>query len=144
MIEEQIRIYIAASSKDVERAECWTSRLAATGRFIITSAWVDEVKVNGSNKSILSHDQRYKLADDCQAGVENADVVWVLMPVDSSMGAFWEFGFATAYKLATCVSGNNQHASVFTALAKYRFETDEQAFDFISNVTMKRLYGDLD
>lgn len=141
---DKVRVYIAASSSEVGRAEHWAAKLEASGRVMVVSNWIPNVKTFGGNPADSTLDQQYEWAEDCRVGVENSDVIWVLMPQQSSMGAFWEFGFGYAYQLATAVSGGNQKASVFTSLAKYRFDTDEEAFDFIVNCTMNQLYGDLD
>lgn len=139
---DSIRVYIAASSEEVERAEYWTSQLAKRG-IVTTSSWLEDAKSPlGCNRVSSTQEERLAAADDCQAGVENADLVWILMPSSHSMGAFWEFGFATACELATCVSGANQYKSVFSAKAKYTFETDEAAFDFITSTNMVQLYSD--
>jgi hypothetical protein len=139
---DPIRVYLAASSKEVDRAEYWTTRLSSKN-ILITSTWLDDAKsIIGCNSPEHSHEDRLNAADECVAGVETADIIWVLMPIVGSMGAFWEFGYAHACQLATCISGAAQYNSVFSALAKYRFDTDQEAFDFITNTNMDQLYND--
>ncbi len=135
---------MAASSSELDRADEWITKLAATGRFEITSSWVSDIRKYNYNPNAGTRAERKQRADDCQSGVENTDVLWILMPVDSSMGAFWEFGFATAYQIKTCISGPNQEASSFTEKASYQFDTDERAFAFLSDVTMRQLYSEAD
>jgi hypothetical protein len=141
LLADPLRVYIAASSKEVDRAEYWTTMLL-TKNIQVTSTWLEDAKSIGCNRPDDSEETRMAAADDCLAGVDTADLVWVMMPITGSMGAFWEFGYATACQLATCISGANQYASVFSVLAKYKFETDKDAFEFITSTNMEQLYSD--
>jgi len=125
-------VYVAGSSKEPERAARAMNALRAAD-IEVTSTWVDVIAASGgaSNPESITHEQRYDYAIKDVSEVANARVLWLLMPQSPSMGAFFEFGFARARGHQVLVSGANQYASIFTALAHGRCDTDEEALDVI-------------
>lgn len=134
MDKSKLIVYVAANSKEWKRAEFWVNELEKRG-IHTTSTWIEEAKsIQGCNRLVDTHEQRWSAASSCVSGIGEASLVWILMPETSSMGAFWEFGYAKAKDMVVYLSGAQQHTSVFSALADYRFEIDAQAFNSIVNL----------
>ena len=65
-------------------------------------------------------------------GVRDADIVWLMAGnSDGAVGSWVELGAALAYHREIVVSGKNRNRTIFTELALQRFETDEEAFEWI-------------
>jgi hypothetical protein len=79
-----------------------------------------------------SPEYRRKHAQAELSGVRDADVVWIMTANgDYSVGSWVELGAALAYHRELIVSGKNCNRTIFTELALKRFETDEEAFEWI-------------
>jgi nucleoside 2-deoxyribosyltransferase len=139
-------IYVAASSHEIDRAEQCMAALRKAG-VIVTSLWPTTIRdVGDANPRDASLGQRYEWADADIAQVNSAAGFLLLMPQKASMGAAFEFGFAFASEKVTWVSGPNQSASIFTALAHYHYDTDEAAIESVVNfaATVENGFGALE
>jgi len=124
-------VYVAASSRDIERAELAMNKLRDAG-IDVTSTWIDTIrKVGDANPQNATNEQRRSWSGADVAEVMNSDALWLLMPKSPSFGATFEFGFAFAKGLVTWASGPDHRTSIFTALATHQFDSDEDAFDDI-------------
>jgi hypothetical protein len=127
-----VRIYVAASSEELNRAKGVMERLERLGH-TVTKDWVIEVEqVGTANPRDATADQRAAWAQEDLDGVAQADLVWLLMPTGHSVGAFWEAGYAQAMHKRLIVSGDHQR-SIFPATAHRCFDTDEEALKYIGN-----------
>ena len=134
-------IYVAASSHEIDRAERCMAALRAAG-IIVTSTWPTTIRnVGDANPMTATREQRYPWADGDIAEVNGASGFLLLMPQKASQGAFFEFGFAFASEKVTWVSGPNQGASIFTALANHHHDTDEEAIASVINFAAISRYG---
>lgn len=73
-----MKIYIAGSSKDIERCEQWRDRCIGVG-IEITEDWMAEMRAT-PNDALLDHERLVHCALADLRGVEQADYVWLLAP----------------------------------------------------------------
>jgi hypothetical protein len=136
-----MKVYVAGSSGEIERAEKWMASLREAG-IEVTSTWPEVIrKVGEANPMTASREDRMLWAAQDLSEVSNATVFWFLLPEgQSTAGAYTEFGYALflgatarearalgigAPQFRVVVSG--KETSIFTALAEH-FASDEEAF----------------
>lgn len=94
-------IYLAGASAEVALCERYRDRLQEAG-FTITHDWMRDVRAHeaaGLGEWELPINVRRASAMGCLAGVDQASLVWVLLPKGQSIGAWVELGYAL--RLAT-------------------------------------------
>jgi len=122
-----MNIYVAASSKQMDRAREAMAKLRAAGH-TIAHDWVAEVEAVGSaNPPDATLEERWDWAIDDFAGIDRADVLWLLVPAEGGAGAWVELGYALAKRKPVICSGCHER-SIFTAMAVC-YDRDDQAFD---------------
>lgn len=136
-------VYIAGSSKEIDRVERWRDALMKM-RIVVTSTWTDNVrKVGEGNPRSASTVQRRTWAAQCCREVERARVLWVLVPqVDApTRGAWFEAGVAYTLVRPIVWSGDTLQ-SVFCALGDEHnedapVEPDAAAFHHVLNLVSR-------
>ena len=140
-----MKVYVAGAwVEQLQRAKPTIARLQANGVHI-TFDWTakepDRANVNGD--AGLPTEERRKYAELDLKGVLDADVVWLLAPSDKGACGSWiEFGAALATRHArigtsqrprplVVVSGEKWKRSIFTELADYTFDSDEEGFEAV-------------
>lgn len=120
------RVYIAASSDEINRAERWSAWLRVRGADVV-STWPACVRaVGAANPHDASRGQRRSWSGGCLLEVATCDVLWLLVPaVGHGRGAYAELGAAHALNKRLVASGDVLQ-SVFTAQAE-EFHTDAEA-----------------
>lgn len=131
-----MKVYIAGSSapSERERIQRWSESLDKAGIEVI-STWLESVDRFGEvNPRELSNAERRAIAIGCVAEeVQNADVLWFLVPAQGSKRSLWgELCFAFC-KDKRIVSSGDTTQNIFCALG-VEFSTDEAAFDFIGRL----------
>lgn len=123
------RVYVAASSSELLRAEEWMDRLRHS-MYSVTSKWVESIREVGiANPKDAALEDRTRWSLDCLEGVDAAGVLWLLAPeVGSGKGAFFELGYSFAQGKYIIVSGPGSKSSIFSALANEEHESDRDAF----------------
>lgn len=121
-----IKVYIAASSDEIERAARWSAWLRARDVDVV-STWPACVRaVGAANPRDASRGQRRSWSGGCLLEVATCDVLWLLVPaVGHGRGAYAEFGAAHALGKRLVASGDVLQ-SVFTAQAE-EHATDAEA-----------------
>jgi nucleoside 2-deoxyribosyltransferase len=123
-----VRVYVAGSSEQLDRVEAAMSALEERGHSIAHD-WVTPVRTVGeANPPYGSLYARLKWARDDLAGVDSAQVLWVLMPSKEGFGAGVELGYAIARGIPIVCSGSCSK-SIFTAFATLCTDRDDQALD---------------
>lgn len=107
----------------------WMAALRDVG-VEITHDWTAcvESHLAAGGDAALSPEDRERFAYEDLAGVDHADIVWLLAPVTLSRGSWFEAGYARGRGKLLGVSGRGAARSIFTALAARCFETDAEAF----------------
>ncbi len=124
-----MKIYVAASSKELERAKAAMAAVEALGH-TISHDWVKCVEEEGeANPVSATHTQRANWAEDDLAGVQEADVLWLLMPEDAGFGAGVEFGYALSKPWKRIVVSGAFERSIFPALANACYTDDDAALE---------------
>jgi hypothetical protein len=135
-----MKIYVAAASSEMERAEKWMAALRSAGIEVV-STWPEVIrKVGSANPMGASREDRAMWASTDLAEVSSADVFWLLLGKPTS-GAWVELGYAVMLgavakqaRLAE-IEGvpdlwlicSGTETSIFSALA-HHYATDEEAF----------------
>ncbi len=117
-------IYIAASSKELTRAESAIACAREQG-LTITRDWTKDVREweSRGGDAGLSNAERMEIAQRNFDGVIRAKVVWFLAPLEhGSTGAGFEFGLAHAYGKPLIVSGPQ---TLFAAFAVVDVREDD-------------------
>lgn len=123
-----MKIYIAAASSEIDRAEKWIKRCQEVG-IEVTSTWCATVrKAGAANPADADQLQRRIWATQDLKEVGQADALWFLLPGvgHQTDGAWGELCFAFAKDKWIVLSG--KHHSIFTGLATMIRENDEDAF----------------
>ena len=124
-----MKIYLAASSADIDRAKHWRDRLVDAG-IEVTSTWITNVeKVGAANPRDATREQRAEWMRGCFREVSSSDVLWFLVPpLDKpTRGAWMEFDYALEHVQDVFASGDTLQ-SIACALADDEYATDEEAF----------------
>ena len=126
IIVQSRKVYVAASSRELERAEAAIQALKDLGH-TVTHEWPPLVRAVGeANPQGATDDMRYHWAFEDLAGVAAADVFWLLMPYSEGFGAGVELGYAIASFTPVVVSGPHKR-SIFAACAETVYNTDLDA-----------------
>ena len=136
-------IYVAGASAQIEMIETYLAKLRAAG-WTITFDWTVPVREVGNASPDDPMIRRAAALADL-TGVLAAQVLWLVQPDASSTstGAWVELGsaitkrvlakkfvFANIEPVSVVVSGSSMKC-IFSDLADYRFQSHDDAFDFI-------------
>ncbi len=143
-----MKVYVAAASNEIERAELWMARLRQVG-ITVVSTWAENIrKVGAANPMNVTREQRAVWAKGCLSEVSDANVLWFLLPPKGvyTDGAPTEFGYALLFgaiaqearqagvegapNFRIAVSGTER--SIFTSLALH-YASDDAAFEDIAS-----------
>jgi hypothetical protein len=124
-----LRVYLAASSDELQRAAAWMDRVRAARGLRLTHDWVAVIRAVGvANPANASRLERQVWAAQARTAIVAADVVWMLAPLKGhGRGAYFECGLAHGLERPLLVSGPSTQ-SVFGALAE-EFTLDSDAFE---------------
>jgi hypothetical protein len=95
-MDRPLRIYIAASSREMPRVDAALAALDALGadRAVITYRWIDDMRKAGKSDIDLTLGEAQVARENCIEGVRSCDVFWLLYPIEPTRGAWVELGFA--------------------------------------------------
>jgi len=140
---ESKRIYIAGASANIELHERFNREVIEAG-WTITCDWCAAVRAAGNVASPDDPQVRREAALADLEGVATADVFWLVQPEGSatSTGCWVELGYALALQALgmsrprgiygpIVVSGSSKKC-IFADLADYRFQSHDDALDFIN------------
>lgn len=130
-LRKPIRVYVAASSVEIDRAQHWMRRLVEAG-ITVTSTWPVVVAAQSGvgNPRDASLADRAAWSRNDLAEVRDSDVLWFLVPSTASgRGAYMEAGFAHGLGIPIISSGDTAQ-SIFLALGR-ELDTDERAYGVI-------------
>ncbi len=134
-----IKIYVAASSQEIPRAQRAMRRLRMAGHDIVGD-WTEPVLARGyggdANRQVPPHERRTE-STNCLRAIAQADAVFLLAPETRSCGCWVELGYALAERqrrseLLVCSAGDTAQ-SIFCQLT-HAFRDDEGALRFFELV----------
>ena len=135
-----LKVYVAGSSAEVERAERVIASLRAMGH-VVTFDWtrsVREYRSQGYRDADLDDDRCAMIASEDLDAVRRADALLFLSPEEPTTGAWVELGCAlNLANMAILVSGKTARNFLFTRLADYIFDDDEAAIAGLANINGK-------
>jgi len=119
-----IRIYVAASSKEMPRVDRALALIDALGpaRAVVTYRWIDDMRAtiaSGRSEGDLTPAESRAAALKCLEGVWSAHVTWLLYPRTSTCGAWAELGAVVTARVAPV------YVSVPAPLFVVSYETPE-------------------
>lgn len=126
-----MKIYIAASSTDLERVDRCASLAHAAGLLVVSTWPVTVRKVGNANPRDAVRSDRIRWSMDDLAELQLADIVWLLVPPADkpTRGAWIEIGYAIHAGKGLVCSGDTRQ-SIFTSLGA-EFDTDDAALAFL-------------
>ena len=134
-------IYVAGASAQIELIEKYLGKLRAAG-WTITFDWTIPVREVGNASPDDPQIRRAAALADL-AGVLAARVLWLVQPdaTSTSTGAWVELGSAITKRVlaekftgigpVSVVASGSSMKCIFSDLADYRFQSHDDAFDFI-------------
>ena len=129
-----MKIYVCGGSSELDAVKERMRQLREMGHEI-THDWTATVSAVGdANPRTATHKQRVRWSGEDLLGVEEASIVWVMLPTKPSFGCAFEMGFAVGTGHAVIVSGD-WRASIFSSQAEHRFDEHDHASEWL------RLYG---
>ncbi len=136
-----VRVYIAASSREVERVRAAQAAVAARG-WELTLDWLTPMLAliaDGKTDATLSEEEAADHATRDLRAIDDADAVWYLIPREPTKGAYVEFGYALGTGTLIVASGAPR-TSIFEAMADAHVR-DEDACDAIATLRALLLIG---
>lgn len=128
-----MKVYVAGASSEMERAETWMRKLRGVG-IIVTSTWPEVIRSVGKanpRDATIAECKEWVMKD--LGEIDAADVLWLLLPDLSTIGAWIELGFAHARNKMIVTSG--LHRPIFTpGLSNAHNKDDEQIFATLSGI----------
>jgi nucleoside 2-deoxyribosyltransferase len=127
-----LRVYVAGASAEPERVRWAVAAVRAMGAEVAID-WLAAIEEAGAANEGLTDADRVRYAQDDLCAVEDADVMWLLAPVEPSAGAWVELGYALALAAnkrapdRIVVSGSARVRCIFAALADEEHDRDEDA-----------------
>ena len=121
-----LRVYIAGSSKELERAEKAAEMIREIPGIEIVSQWVQCIQDVGASNPKAKEWQRRKWADGDLLRVARSDLFWALLPTTPTAGLWFEWGYARRKLIRVIASGGERYQSIFTSLADWHVESDDQ------------------
>lgn len=123
------RVYVAGSSKELDRAKRMTARLHAAG-VITTSHWVEEIELVGeANPRYASWNERRGWSNVDLDNVDAANILLCLVADTPSAGMYYEAGYARAHGMTVVFAGDTLQ-SIFTSQGE-EYPDDDVAFNRI-------------
>jgi hypothetical protein len=91
-----VRVYIAASSTELELAEWYMLEVRKLGHEI-TYDWTRNIRAVGlANPTDWDLARRFTVAERNAEGIQAAACFWAILPMHASLGVSWELGYASA------------------------------------------------
>lgn len=133
-----MRVYVAGSSVELERAASVRDAIVARGN-TITEDWISKIfehLLTGRAVNELSPEERREAADADYVGVASADCVVLLVPRSpvATRGAWWEGGVADALGIPVIASGLPADRAPMIFLSRvHEVDTDQEAIDLVGS-----------
>lgn len=138
-----MKIYVAASSAELDRAAAVRDKILARGH-TITEDWISKIFEHlktGRAVNVLTPKERRAAADADYVGVASADRVVLLVPRRPlvTKGAWWEGGVADALNIPVIAAGDPQDRASMIFLSRvHEVDTDDEAVDLCQNDLLRR------
>lgn len=144
-----ITVYVAGSSRDLERAERVIAALRAIPGVVVPVDWPAAMRKHGPDDG-LSDDNRERFAAEDANGAINCTVFLLLRPtLDApSAGAWAELGMALSASTAReelgelrtplVIIGGEGTRCIFDALADVTLKTDDEAVAIVREIAEER------
>jgi hypothetical protein len=108
-------VYVAGASGELEHIEWWMAKLRAAC-IVITYDWTQNIRYSKNNPI----DDKYR--KDCALlelqGIDESDLVWLLLPTVPSIGCYVEMGYALGKQKLLVLSGLITPNNIFAMLGK--------------------------
>jgi hypothetical protein len=128
--EEEVKIYVCGGSSELDLVAGYMRKLRDAGHEI-TKDWVATIRATGdANPRTATHKQRLRWSGDDLAGIEDARLVWVILPVKTSFGCAFEAGYAIGHGYVVIMSGDWRR-TIFSSQALARFNEHDHALEWI-------------
>jgi nucleoside 2-deoxyribosyltransferase len=120
-----MKVFVSGASAERTMIKSFMDSLRAVG-VEITVDWIKAIEDEGTANTGLTAAKMLHYAQMDLRGVDDADVVWTLIPNNNSKGCWVELGYAFG-KGKLIVTSGNEEASIFTAMSHAHFKTHGEA-----------------
>ena len=132
-----LRVYIAGSSRELDRAQKAAQLIQGIPGVVIVSEWVQCIQDVGASNPKAKEWQRREWAESDLTGVACSDLFWALLPMTPTSGFWFEWGYAVRARTTVLASGSERYQSIFTSLADYYVDSDDRATAVIRGLVQK-------
>jgi len=131
-----VKVYVAGSSKELARASSIMTQIRMCPELELTMDWVAQIREVGvANPADAPEGLRRSWAMNAIQAVQDAPVLWLLLPTTETVGAWCELSAAVVFgmtqplrrRIMTSGPPEARARSIFTALADRHFDTDGEA-----------------
>jgi hypothetical protein len=125
-----MNVYVSGGSSEIGQVERLMQQVRGMGH-TITHDWTRAVRIQGeSNPRNAQHVDRLAWSGEDLAGIDCADVVWVILPVKPSFGCAFEAGYALGVGRVVVMSGD-WRATIFSSQAMARCDSHDGALEWL-------------
>jgi hypothetical protein len=126
-----MNIYVCGGSTELDLVAGYMARLRAMGH-TITHDWVARIReVGEANPREATEKQRTRWSREDISGLEDASVVWLILPIVPSFGAAFEAGFALGSGTGHVIASGDWRSSIFTSQLHARFNHHDHALEWL-------------
>ena len=134
-------IYVAAASTEIPRVKNFLKLIEDHNLtnpeqpIEVTGKWWDVIEARGEANPASEFTERMKYAADDLKNLRDASVLVLLMPEpnNTTIGAYWEAGYADALGLEILIVGENLERSIFTTRGCC-FHSPDTAADYLADI----------
>lgn len=125
-----MKVYVCGGSSELEMVADRMRQLRELGH-TITHDWIATIRsVGDANPRQATHKARLAWSSEDLRGIEEADIVWCLLPTKTSFGCAFEAGYAIGHGQHIIMSGD-WRASIFSSQAGACFNEHDHAFEWL-------------
>jgi hypothetical protein len=136
-----VKIYVCGGSSELEAVADRMRQLREMGHEI-THDWTATIRsVGDANPRTATHEQRFRWSEADLGGIEEASLVWVMLPVKPSFGCAFEAGRAIGMGHLVIMSGD-WRSTIFSSQVEARFNEHDHALEWIRLYTRPGSWAD--
>jgi hypothetical protein len=137
-----LKLFVSGNSRERDVVGPYIKRLTLTPGVLITLDWVAVMNSVSTPDPELTADERWKYASADLHAINEAHVVWLLIPSSEkpTIGAWIEYGYALGCGKRIVVSGDERR-SLFTARAHLLCATHEEAYMQLIDLARRKQVG---
>jgi len=133
-----MRVFVAGSSKELERAERFIARVNAIHGLEVAYDWPAIIRAHDGQANGLTHEESYGLSLREIESIESAQALVLLLPApgNESIGMWVELGLCRNSCGFIAFSGDNPERTIFYGMAEKLTKNDDEALEWLVSLIM--------